>query len=158
MLQAGQLTILRGHRNQALDASLAGFDLFTALWWPLREKNKFAPRKEVSWLIAKSYAARPMPQLDGALMPDLLGRLYHEAAEDKRKQIIDLNDRLLNLSIRQLEPCLDHNLALIQKRYNCLDWAWLLDKLSVWESLSTREQWAELFINAKYKTREVNHD
>jgi hypothetical protein len=36
-LQEGQRSQLRRVAGQPLDATLQGFDLFTGLWWPLRE-------------------------------------------------------------------------------------------------------------------------
>src|SRR5690606_25014187 len=74
-LKPGDLGLLRRYAGVALDESVDGFDLFAGLWWPLRQKNERAPRREVAWLIAKLYAFCPTPQSDGAMLSWRLGRL-----------------------------------------------------------------------------------
>ncbi len=58
-LKEGERSKLRGLAGQPLDHTLPGFDLFTGIWWPLRKKNKAAPRRETSWLLAKLFGAFP---------------------------------------------------------------------------------------------------
>jgi CRISPR type I-E-associated protein CasB/Cse2 len=62
-LQEGERSRLRRLAGQPLDATVAGFDLFTGLWWPLRAKNEAAPRREISWLVAKLYGSFPVPHV-----------------------------------------------------------------------------------------------
>ncbi|MGA7700543.1 MAG: hypothetical protein WCB27_13105 [Thermoguttaceae bacterium] len=73
-LKSGDLGRLRKHAGLPLDESVDGFDLFSGLWWPLREKSQRAPRREVAWLIAKLFAFCQMPQCDGATLSVRLGR------------------------------------------------------------------------------------
>ena len=47
-LKSGDLGLLRTHSGQGLDETVGGFDLFAGLWWPLRQKNERAPRREVA--------------------------------------------------------------------------------------------------------------
>ena len=56
MLQEADRSQLRRVAGKQLNEALQGFDLFTGLWWPLRD-GPAAPRKETSWLVAKLYAA-----------------------------------------------------------------------------------------------------
>lgn len=49
----GERARLRVLAGSGLDESIGGFDLFTGLWWPLRQKNTASPRREIAWLISK---------------------------------------------------------------------------------------------------------
>jgi len=78
-LKEGERSRLRRLAGQPLDGTLPGFDLFTGLWWPLREKSAGAPRRETSWLVAKLYGSLPIrhvrPDSDvGPTLPYVLGR------------------------------------------------------------------------------------
>jgi len=64
-LKEGERSRLRRLAGQPLDATLRGFDLFTGLWWPLRQASPAAPRREPSWLVAKLYGAFPVPDIRG---------------------------------------------------------------------------------------------
>lgn len=153
-LKDGELALLRTLQYKPLDSELKGFDLFTALWWPLREAGKHTPRREIAWLIAKLYAAKKIPNKKDAKLSVLLGSLYYKKLhKDKKKadQIIALNDKLLNLPVYALEPTLNKCLGLIKREYDALDWVWLIDTISAWEVPSVRERWAEDF-NKQYKT------
>jgi len=55
-LQEGERSRLRRLAGMPLDAALPGFDLFTGLWWPLRQASPVAPRRETSWLVGESIA------------------------------------------------------------------------------------------------------
>jgi hypothetical protein len=152
-LKDGELAILRTLQYKPLDSELKGFDLFTALWWPLREAGKHAPRREIAWLIAKLYASIKIPHKQDAKLSVLLGSLYYKTLhkdEKKADQIMSLNDKLLNLPIYALEPTLNKCLGLIKKDFDALDWVWLIDTISAWEVPSVRERWAEDF-NNQYK-------
>lgn len=81
-LQEGERARLRSLAGQRLDGSLAGFDFFTGLWWPLRQASPVAPRREPSWLVAKLFGAfgstvphiRPEGQNFGPTLPAALGQ------------------------------------------------------------------------------------
>ena len=77
-LKSGDLSIIRTLQNKTLDESLEGFDIFTSLWWPLREKNQRAPRREPAWLIAKLFASCPLKHENGMSLPLLLGKIAYE--------------------------------------------------------------------------------
>lgn len=62
-LKEGERSRLRRLVGQSLDETLAGFDLFTGLWWPLRQANQAAPRRETSWLVAKLFGAFGVPHV-----------------------------------------------------------------------------------------------
>lgn len=116
-LKEGERSRLRRLAGQPLDATLSGFDLFTGLWWPLREKNKFAPRRETSWLVAKVYGAFPIAHLrsgDKAARPTLarvLGRC--EPHDDYgRPRFRTRFDGLLCSHLSALEPHLRWALSL----------------------------------------------
>lgn len=147
-LKPGDLGLLRKHAGLALDESVDGFDLFAGLWWPLRQRNQKAPRREVAWLIAKLYAFCPIPHSTGATLALLLGRFApgeDPAAVRQRKKF----DDLLTLPLSGIEPALQWALALTAREYEGLDWVRLTDELSFWEREATRLKWAEEYLQLK---------
>jgi hypothetical protein len=80
-LQGGERLRLRSLAGQPLHSRLDGFDLFTGLWWPLRQRSPVTPRRETSWLIAKLYGtfADAVPHVlpegskQGPTLPAVLG-------------------------------------------------------------------------------------
>ncbi len=149
-LQAGDLSLLRRHAGLALDVSLDGFDLFTGLWWPLRQQSQFAPRREVAWLVAKLYAAVPLPQQSGALLIRQLRRCQpgdSRARERFRRQV----DGLLTASLRDIEPALRWALDRLAEGRLPLDWVALTDDLSRWEQEAIRLRWADHYLEETRK-------
>ena len=57
--------ILEQAANKPLNYSAAAFDIFTGLYWPLRQKDKTAPARNAAWLalklMATAGAMRPTP-------------------------------------------------------------------------------------------------
>lgn len=76
-LKEGERSRLRRLAGQPLDHSIQGFDLFTGLWWALRQSSPVAPRRETSWLVAKLYGAFPIPYFrpDPPIEPPTFARL-----------------------------------------------------------------------------------
>lgn len=144
-LKVGERGLLRAHAGQRLDESLQGFDLFAGLWWPLRQKNQRAPRREVAWLIAKLYASCPMDQSYGAALADQL-RKSRPREEPGRSRFAEKFDRMLRLPIGQIEPALRWSLDWVADRERKLDWVMLTDDLSRWERETIRMSWAEQFL------------
>ena len=60
-LKEGDLSLLRRSKGSALDANLPAFDLFTGLWWPLRQESPQTPQRWCAWLAAKLYGSFPFP-------------------------------------------------------------------------------------------------
>ncbi|MFH0937759.1 MAG: type I-E CRISPR-associated protein Cse2/CasB [Planctomycetota bacterium] len=143
-LKTGELGLLRKHAGQGLDETVDGFDLFTGLWWPLRQQNQFAPRREVAWLIAKLYAFRPITASPGETLARQL-RLC-QPNNDPEKRFEKRFDRLLVLPLPKIEPALQWAIGLIASNSRQLDWIKLTDDLSKWEREATRIEWAEQFI------------
>ncbi|TRZ48111.1 hypothetical protein D4S03_10345 [bacterium] len=160
----GDRARLRSLAGRGLDEDTAGFDLFTGLWWPLREKNRTAPRREIAWLIAKSYAAFPIPhepsKPDGpTALAVILGR------EERRLKGLDgprrfrqRFDSLLGTPLAGLEPYLRWALAAVRDavaagRAKGMDWVQLTDHLSIWDrgeehrlERDIRDIWAEQYL------------
>lgn len=147
-LKPGDLGLLRSHAGQGLDESVPGFDLFAGIWWPLRQKNQLAPRREVSWLIAKLYATCPLDQKDGEHIASLLGRFWPND-EKEQKRYRQRFDKLLRTPLRKLEPNLFWALSVIGVHNGSIDWITLTDDLSIWERISKRREWAKRFTNMK---------
>ena len=144
-LKAGDLGLLRTHAGQGLDETVDGFDLFAGLWWPLRQQNERAPRREVAWLVAKLYAFCPIPHSPGDRLALQL-RLYQPNKAPARKRFAQRFDRMLVLPISKIEPALCWALDLIASNGRKLDWVRLTNELSQWERESTRLKWSEQFI------------
>lgn len=152
-LEAGERSRLRALAGQRLDARLDGFDLFTGLWWPLRQASPVAPRRETSWLVAKLFGAfgsavphnRPEGQKAGPTLPEVLG-----VCEPRDPQEVKARDRfrtrfdaLLCSPLSGLEPHLRWALGEVARAkqgsvphargVSGIDWAVLLDDLSLWD-------------------------
>lgn len=150
-LKPGNLGLLRSYAGKGLDESVDGFDLFAGLWWPLRQKNQRAPRREVAWLIAKLYAFRPLNHNTGSTLASQLGR-----CKSSKGDLTERFDKLLTLPISQIEPMLQWALNQIAKNTDTLDWVKLTDDLSIWEREKTRLKWAEEYLNSKKGEQNVD--
>lgn len=148
-LKSGDLGLLRTHAGKGLDNTVGGFDLFAGLWWPLRQKNERAPRREVAWLVAKLYAACPIPPFPGKTLARQL-RKCRPSSPGEQEHFEQRFDRMLALSVAEIEPALWWALDLVSStREPGLDWVKLTNDLSLWERESTRLQWAEQFLNVE---------
>ena len=149
-LKAGDLGLLRTHAGRGLDESVQGFDLFAGLWWPLREKNQRAPRRQVAWLVAKLYAFRPIEHCPGCPLASQLRRTAPKKDTDRRaKRLRQRFDEMLLLPLDDIEPALQWALDTLASNDLKLDWVKLTDDLSMWERESTRLKWAEQFLGAR---------
>ena len=144
-LKPGDLGLLRTHAGQGIDESVDAFDLFSGLWWPLREKNQKAPRREVAWLIAKLYAFSQIQPAPGDYLARQMGccQPNEQTARERYRQRFD---RMLILPIRQIEPALQWALDWVASDNLKIDWVKLTDDLSIWERESTRLKWANQFL------------
>jgi len=153
-LKEGDLGLLRCHAGQGLDETVDGFDLFAGLWWPLRQKNERAPRREVSWLIAKIYAYRPIQQVKG----DFLARQLRRCRPNKDPAAIESFqkrfDAMLTLPLAKIETSLKWAIDEVSSNGLKLDWVRLTDDLSRWEREKTRLEWAEEYLE---QTKGDNH-
>jgi len=133
-LKHGDLGKIRS--MQYMDNDIQGFDLFTSIWWTLREKSPRAPKREAAWLIMKLYAAYPIPHLEGT---SLCARLKEIPVPNPAGKILD---SLINLSLIELEKPLLSLLRLIYKN-SCesLDWVKLTDDISGWDFGYIRSGW-----------------
>ncbi len=161
---SGERARLRALAGQGLDENTPGFDLFTGLWWPLRQKSAAAPRREVAWLVTKLYAASAVPHVGanvwaGMTLPQLLGR--SERREPKaQERLCRRFDVLLQTPLNGLEPHLCWALsvarsAVVARRARGIDWVQLTDDLSIWDrgeehgrNQDVRDIWAEQYLNA----------
>jgi len=142
-LKRGDLGLLHTHSGRGLDESVDGFDLFSGLWWPLRQKNERAPRRQVAWLIAKLYAFHPLEHSPGDTLARQLRRCQPPEDPDRFRQRFD---RMLVLPIDQIEFALQWALDLIAQEHAKLDWVRLTDDLSLWQRDTTRLNWAEEYL------------
>jgi CRISPR type I-E-associated protein CasB/Cse2 len=175
-LKEGDRSRLRRLAGKPLDDTLSGFDLFTGLWWPLRQRSRDAPRRETSWLVAKLYGAFPIPHVradrpaERPTLPRLLGRL-EPRDEYNRPRFRARFDALLCSPLPTLEPHLSwalRGVASAVKRgqlpARAMDWAQLLDDLSIWDrgtehrrNRDIRDIWAEVYLNATVSLQGADH-
>ncbi len=147
-LNEGDLAILRSHSGLELDKSLQGFDLFTGIWWPIREKG-WAPKRRVSWLITKLFARFPFKQYSKYTLAKQLG-YYMLQNSDLKHRIQTRFDQILLAPFDQLEPNLNWALDLIRKNSKGVikfDWVSLTNDLMYWERESTKIKWVNEFLN-----------
>lgn len=174
-LQEGERSRLRRLTGQPLDKTLQGFDLFTGLWWPLRQQSPIAPRRETSWLIVKLYGAFssavpyfvPTGEKHGPLLAAVLGVCEPYDPPDCRaqKRFRARFDALLCSPLPTLEPHLRWAMGAVAraiagrvphaKSVQGIDWEFLLDDLSIWDRgeqhrlhRDIRDIWAEAYLNA----------
>jgi CRISPR type I-E-associated protein CasB/Cse2 len=144
-LKAGELGLLRTHAGQGIDESVEGFDLFSGLWWPLRQKNERAPRRAVAWLIAKLYASYPIPHAARDALAQTLGQCQPRD-EEPRERFRRKFDEILLLPLESIEPALRWAVGIIASNGKPIDWAILTDDLSIWERETIRLRWAGEFL------------
>jgi len=147
-LKPGDLGLLRTHAGDNLDESVQGFDLFTGLWWPLRSKSQFAPRRKVAWLIAKLYAFSPIPHSAGDTLACQL-RHCKPKENGNQKRFEQKFDQMLLTPLSQIETALQWALKQVADKGKPVDWVRLTDDLSKWEREETREKWAKDFLGDK---------
>ncbi len=145
-LRQGDLGLLRRLGQTSLDKSVDGFDLFAGLWWPLRQRNHRAPRREIAWLIAKLYAFCPIEHVKQAYFPEQMGIAkpsQPEALQNYQKRF----DQILVSPIGHLEGPMQWGLTWLRRTGLKIDWVKLTDDLSIWELESTRLNWAKAYLN-----------
>lgn len=168
-LQEGERSRLRGLAGQPLDETLAAFDLFTGLWWPLRSKSPRTPRRETSWLVAKLFGAFPLLHAgdDRSYLPGVLGRSQPRDEHD-RDRFRRRFDALLQSPLSGLEPHLHWSLSVVAEAVEKgqspgLNWVRLLDDLSIWDrgeehrrGPNIRDIWAEEYLKAANQAKGDN--
>jgi CRISPR type I-E-associated protein CasB/Cse2 len=141
---SGERAQLGALAGRGLDESVGGFDLFTGLWWPLRQRSAAAPRREIAWLITKLYAAFPVQhdpcERDGpSVLAVILGREERRLpVGPARQRVRQRFDLLLSATLAELEPRLRWALAVVRdaviaRRSTGVDWVQLTDHLSIWD-------------------------
>jgi len=168
-LKKGELSLLRSYAGKQLNETLPGFDLFTGLWWPLREKNPAMPSRETSWLIAKLFGAFPITHVrpekaSGPALATILGR-FEPRDEHGQPRFRARFDALLCASISTMEPHLRWALSqvngeVVRRRVPGLDWVELLDDLWKWErggGRDIRDQWAKEYLIATNEPKGATH-
>jgi len=162
-LDAGELALLRGLAGRPLSERLNGFDLFTGMWWPLRQRNPRTPRREPSWLVAKLWATygRRLPLDDSSPVTapgiaPLLGGI-EPRDEHGQPRFRHRVQNLLACDVGRVEPLLRWALDRIAETRadRPLDWVGLLDDLSDWDAPGTdlaasdvRVRWARDYLDA----------
>lgn len=165
-LREGELSILRRLAGRPLDTSICGFDIFTGLWWPLRQRSPKTPRREPSWLVAKLFSSYHVPHIrpDVGPGPSLPEVLVHCEPPKDASRFRARFDTLLCSNLASLEPHLRWALQEVARAVagrvphardvKGIDWARLLDDLSFWDQgglhrrrRDVRDIWAEIYVN-----------
>lgn len=166
-LKPGDRARLRQLAGKPLDHTLEGFDLFTGLWWPLRQKSPRAPERRSAWLIAKLYGAFRLRNVPGerTRLPRVLGRAeppWKPPDGRDQRRFRRRFDALLLSPLSRLEPHVRWALSAVRKavgqdRERGIDWIRLLDDLRWWdrgaeeEAKDVREEWAEKYLDPYMK-------
>jgi hypothetical protein len=155
---------LRALAGRGLDESTDAFDLFTGLWWPLRQKSSATPRREVAWLITESYAAFPIrhaPCERGGptVLAVIVGREERTLPSgSSRQRFRQRFERVICAPLAKLEPHLLWALGVVREaviagRSIGIDWVQLTDDLSIWDrgeqhrlGRDIRDIWAEQYL------------
>jgi hypothetical protein len=162
-LDTGELTVLRSLAGRPLSDRLHGFDLFTGMWWPLRQRSPRTPRREPSWVVAKLWATygRQLPFADASdVHPPgvaaLLGSIQPRD-ENERGPFRHRVQGMLACNVRGVERPLRWALDSIAAVHHGrpLDWVGLLTDLSKWDEPGTefaasdiRIRWAREYLAA----------
>ena len=160
-LQEGELSQFRRLAGRSISNDLAGFDLFTGLWWPLREASQAAPRRETSWLVAKLFATFRIPHVraPSCCLPVVL-RMREPLKDTERERFRIRFDALLQAPLAAIEPHLRWALRESkQAKKGGLDWVQLLNDVSIWDRADMhrnqrdiRDKWAEQYLNGTRET------
>lgn len=163
----GERARLRILAGRGLDECVAGFDIFTGLWWPLRKRNATAPRREIAWLIAKLGGAFPIRHVPcgrggPTALAVILGREERRLPKGSdRQRFRQRFDSLLCSPLGGLEPHLHWTLRVVRRsvtagRSEGIDWSQLTDDLSIWDRgeerrlgrdvRDIRDIWAEQYL------------
>ncbi len=170
-LDTGDLTLLRGLAGRPLSDRLRGFDLFTGMWWPLRQRSPRTPRREPSWLVAKlwaTYGHRLLLPKSSQLCPPRVAALLGSIEprdENAQRSFRHRFQSLLARDTRRVETHLRWALDRIAESHHDrpLDWVGLLNDLSNWDTPGTtlatsdiRVGWAREYMAAaaRLKTRQ----
>lgn len=159
LMSKAEQSILCNHSNLPINHSLNGFDIFTGLWWPLRQKYQNTPRRDVSWLIAKLYAKYPIKhaQKDFNSFAKLLGK--NKPKENDWTKFKNHFDSILNSSLDNIEYHISWGLSILyiaaKKNKNItLNWVQLIDDLSIWDrgkehrkKIQIQVEWAKQFLS-----------
>mgnify|MGYP001287969184 CR=1 FL=1 len=146
-LKTGELAMLRSHTGQGIDRSVAAFDLFSGIWWPLREKNQRAPRRQVAWLVAKLFASCPVDHAPHHPLPSQLSRCRIQDERQDRRLAQKFDDLLMQPLI-DIENPLRWAIGVVESHNLKLDWVRLTDDLSIWDRETTRLRWAGQFLDS----------
>jgi len=142
-LGPGDRGLLRSCADAPLNQDVIGFDLFTALWWALRNETPRVPAREPSWLVAKLFPWNPIIAGRGSVATGL-ARLAPRRPEDYRRQRARF-ESLLSATGRSLEPPLREAIRRLHNEGVGIDWVSLLDDLTGWDKPGKwpQRKWAE---------------
>ncbi|MGC8840676.1 MAG: type I-E CRISPR-associated protein Cse1/CasA [Candidatus Sumerlaeaceae bacterium] len=164
-LKAGNLALLRTLATRNLSSDLQAYDLFTGLYWPIRQRSPRAPRRVDAWLVAKLYARFPWsPSTEEQdAFPAHLRQLWRLGAANEmfRRYIRRRFDALFASGHGEREANLSSIFSCLQKAFRSqparkvahpvlpgsrlpLDWARLLDELRDWDQV--RYDWIRKII------------
>lgn len=144
-LGRGDLTLLRQSAGRPLDHSLPVFDLFTGVWWTLRQRSEKAPRRSVAWVIAKLFAARPRRHAEGRTLAEAAAR--HVILHPRTGAAVERRfDEVLQTPAEFIELPLAALIGRVVPEDVPLDWVRLTDDLSGWEQPAVRLGWTERYL------------
>jgi hypothetical protein len=128
--------ILSRAANTTMDQSPEAFDLFSGLYWRVRNRGRSLPSRQSLWLVLKLMAAAPAPYREVESDPDFnplreLPQYQAKAPEDRRKGVLREYPRALPRGAAletQLREAIRKHLTL--SKPTSIAWADLCDQLN----------------------------
>lgn len=121
------------------DQSTEAFDLFTGIWWPLRQKYQNAPKRETAWVVCSLFSLFSVPHCEGKTIARQLAQLEPLSEREKNRYRVKVNE-ILNSTISSIPDRLRWALGLLSAHQKEIDWVRLTNDLSIWETGDTGSQ------------------
>jgi CRISPR type I-E-associated protein CasB/Cse2 len=153
-LPASDLKLLRENTGGTPGSDVRAFDLFTEIFWELRQKHKQL-NKETCWLVATLYSWHSHESHDAQYgsLASVLKRVHQKTCrnDESKKTAQNRFIRMLNLPRKELGPPLADVLRLFNRQGLAVYWPRLLDDLSRWNDpdRSVQQCWEQEYQSSR---------
>lgn len=142
-MKSGEKTRFRLSVGARPDQNAEAFDLFTGIWWPLRQQFQNAPKREIAWIVCGLFSLYNIPHVGGQTLPIVLSSLEPGSDERKRRYRQKLDD-IFNSSVKSIPDLFPWALHEVYVNKRAIDWAQLTDDLSIWDSGDSHRRKSEI--------------
>lgn len=145
------LSLLRRSTGFSLAESVTAFDLFTEIYWPLRERHRGLSRR-TCWQVATLYPWHPQPRGTsdlGLSLARLAPLGYRDTDRREREREERRFETLLAAAHTALDAALHDAVRRLARRQIPIDWRQLMEDLTAWQSPDhvTQTKWAASYHN-----------